>query len=411
MTTSGAEHSERSAWIALASTPGIGDVTFSRLLESFGSAANALAVTSRLRSKQADGQLRARLRMRLPNGLASALRESADDQLLIPRRMQALGGWTLTPLDSSYPARLHELEYPPAVLFGLGEQAVLARPHVAAVVGTRRPTPVARDLAARVGTRLAAAGVVVVSGLALGIDAVAHRATLDAGGVTMAVVGSGLDTPGPAAHRRLAQGIAARGAIVSELAPGVSATKGTFPRRNRIISALASGTIIIEAPARSGALITARHALEQGRTLLVAPGRPLDRSVAGCLALLRDSPARPLIGLDEMITDLGFETAAGEAGAVDALTSTAALQSLGANERAIAALLRQGPQTVDSLVRASDLGAGVVSGALTMLQLRGWARVHGPMQLAAGALLADTSDSGPDHADRQPRRRVAGRPA
>ena len=152
----------------------------------------------------------------------------------------------------------------------------------------------------------------VVSGLAVGIDGAAHRAALDGGTGTIGVIGSGIDAPGPATQRHLAERIARRGAVVGELAPGVSATHGTFPRRNRIISGLCRATIVVEAPARSGALITARHALEQGRGLLVAPGRPLDRRISGNLALLRESPARVLVGLDEMIADLELD--AGRAG-------------------------------------------------------------------------------------------------
>jgi DNA processing protein len=189
-------------------------------------------------------------------------------------------------------------------------------------------------------------------------------------------------------HRRLARAIETQGAVVGELAPGVTATPGTFPRRNRIISALARATIVVEAPARSGALITARHALEQGRSLLVAPGRPLDPIVAGCLALLRDSPARPLVGLDEMIVDLGLdEDADGRAGAGAQLSATFALGLLGSSERAVAEVLCRGPQTLDALVRASGQAPGVVAAALTLLQLRGWASVLGPMQLPAGPLL------------------------
>jgi len=190
-------------------------------------------------------------------------------------------------------------------------------------------------------------------------------------------------------HRRLAQAIRAHGAIVSELAPGVRPTRGTFPRRNRIISALSVATVVVEAPARSGALITARHALEQGRMLLVAPGRPLDPRVAGCLSLLRESPARPLVGLDEMVTDLGLDGPGAGASDVGAPRPSpdSALASLGPVERSVAMALRAGPQTVDALVRACDLEAGVVAGALTMLQLRGWARVLGAMQLPAGPLL------------------------
>lgn len=309
--------------------------------------------------------------------------------------MLALGGWILTPLDDGYPASLHELEEPPAVIFGLGSPTSLAGlPHVA-VVGTRRPTGLARDLAARISTRLVKAGATVISGLAVGIDGAAHAAALDAGGVTIAVVGSGLDDPYPAAHRRLARAISGSGAVISELAPGVRATQGTFPRRNRIISALAQATIVVEAPARSGALITARHALEQGRILLVAPGRPLDPAVAGNLALLRETPARPLVGLDEMIVDLGLDTAAAtdRRRASAHLSTSAALALLGAPERAVAQALSRGPQTIDSLARTSGQSPGVVAAALTLLQLRGWARVLGAMQLPSGPLLVSGSGS------------------
>jgi DNA processing protein len=222
----------------------------------------------------------------------------------------------------------------------------------------------------------------------VGIDGAAHLAALEAGGETIAVVGSGLDAPGPTPHRRLARRIVGHGAIVSELPPGSHATQGTFPRRNRIISALARATIVVEAPARSGALITARHALEQGRQLLVAPGRPLDPRVAGNLALLRESPARPLVGLDEMLADLEL----GEEGSTDTiagppqLSREAALALLEPTQRRVAEVLAEGPQNVDALCRATALEAGVVAASLTMLQLRGWVRVHGATHLPAGPL-------------------------
>ncbi len=386
---------ERQAWIALASTPGVGDLTFDRLLAIHGNARDALTAVARLPRGRADRILAEGLRIRLRRGLAAAIRDAAADPDGTERRMQALGGWLLTPLDAGYPQRLHGIEEPPAVIYGLGDPAALERTRMVAVVGTRRPTAGARDLAVRVGGRLAEAGVVVVSGLAVGIDGAAHLATLEAGGETVAVVGGGLDEPGPAPHRRLARRIAAHGAVVAELAPRVRPTKGTFPRRNRIISGLADATIVVEAPARSGALITARHALEQGRALLVATGRPLDPRVAGNLALLRESPARPLIGLDEMLTDLELDLDArvgrvGEAPdpmAAHALTADAAITLLDPTQRAIAIHLAAGPQSIDGLCRATGLEAGVVAAGLTMLQLRGWARVLGAIHLPAGPLL------------------------
>ena len=351
---------------------------------------------ARLPHGGADRILADGVQIRLRRGLAAAIRDAAADPGLTERRMQALGGWLLTPLDAGYPERLHHIEEPPPVIYGLGEPAALERPRMVAVVGTRRPTAVARDLAVRVGGRLAEAGVVVVSGLALGIDGAAHLATLEAGGETVAVVGGGLDLPGPAPHRRLARRITSQGAVIAELAPRVRPTQGTFPRRNRIISGLADATIVVEAPARSGALITARHALEQGRTLLVATGRPLDPRIAGNLALLRESPARPLIGLDEMLADLeldlvGTGAREGEAQAqgtaARTLTADAAITLLDPTQRAVASQLAGGPQSIDGLCRATGLEVGVVAASLTMLQLRGWARALGATNLPAGPLL------------------------
>jgi DNA processing protein len=384
---SGSGVSERTAWIALAATPGVGERTFERLLAVHGSAAAALEAVATLGARLADARLAARLGMRPRSGLVEIIRRSAADPGLPERRMIDLGGWTLTPLDADFPAALHALADPPLALFGVGSRDHL-HDRLVAVVGTRRATGAGRSLATRIGARLARARAVVVSGLAVGIDAAAHVGALDAGGPTVAVVASGLHEVGPAANRRLARAIVGRGAIVSELAPGVTATQGTFPRRNRIISALAVGTIVVEAPARSGALITARHALEQGRTLLVAPGRPLDPAVAGCLALLRESPARPLVGLDEMLVDLRLDGAA-PSGTGAGFSTAAALDLLGPAERAVAQALRGGPRTVDALVRATGHAPGVVAATLTLLQLRGWARVLGPMQLPAGPLLED----------------------
>lgn len=400
MSAPGPRLSERQAWIALAGTPGVGDRTFDRLLAIHGSASEAIASVVGLPTSRADRRLADDLSMRARRGLAASIRASTADPTALERRMQALGGWILTPLDSGYPARLHAIEEPPPLLYGLGDAGALEQPRMVAVVGTRRPTALGRDLATRVGQRLVEAGALVVSGLAIGIDGAAHAAALEAGGQTVAVIGSGLDVLGPAVHRRLARRIAEHGAVIAELAPGVQATRGTFPRRNRIISGLADATIIVEAPARSGALITARHALEQGRALLVATGRPLDARMAGNLAMLRESPARPLVGLDEMIVDLGFGTgreegalASGEGsapahGQAPTLSSAAALALLEPTQRLVAAALADGPRSVDALCRATGLEPGVVAASLTLLQLRGWARVLGASHLPAGPLLA-----------------------
>lgn len=386
---------EREAWIGLASTPGVGDVTFERLLATWGDAATALEAVARLDRQRADEMLAKAIGSRRRAGLAAAVRATAADPGRPERAMMDLGGWVLTPLDSAWPPRLHELEEPPPVIFGLGSQASLVAARLVAVVGTRHPTGLGRSLAVRISTRLAQAGATVVSGLAVGIDGAAHLAALEAGGESVAVVGGGLDEPGPVAHRRLARRLAARGAVISEQPPGVRPTAGTFPRRNRIVSALAVATLVVEAPARSGALITARHALEQGRPVLVAPGRPLDPAVAGNLALLRNSPARPLTGLDEMLVDLCLDDTTGEGGAPDAsLSASAALATLSGPQRTVAEALCRGPQTVDSLAISSHEPPGIVAAALTLLQLRGWASCLGALQLPAGPLLERRGRSG-----------------
>ncbi len=393
---------EREAWIALAATPGVGERTFERLLEVHGNARDALAWVLELPSARADRHLAGTLELRVQRGLGAAIRASAADPGRSERSMQALGGWVLTPLDAGYPALLHGIEEPPAVLYGVGDAASLSQRRMVAVVGTRQPTVAGRDLAARISRRLVETGLAVVSGLALGIDGSAHQAAIDGDGTTVAVVGGGLDAPGPASHRRLARSILVHGAIISELAPGVRPTKGTFPRRNRIVSGLADATIVVEAPARSGALITARHALEQGRRLLVATGRPLDPRVAGNLALLRESPAMPLIGLDEMVADLDLGCVvdgSGGGGRADTrsapatLGAAAALQLLEPTQRAVAEALSSGPHSVDGLCRATSLDPAAVVAALTMLQLRGWARVLGATHLPAGPLLLDSVGS------------------
>jgi DNA processing protein len=406
---------ERTAWIALSGIDGIGERTFERLLEVFGSGAAALEVLGGLAVRDPDGWLAERLGVRVAPGLATAIRDAARDPGRDERRMAELGGWTLTPFDEGFPDRLGDLDPPPRVLHGLGEVRALGAPRAVAVVGTRRATAAGRAIAARVADRLVAAGAVVVSGLAVGVDGAAHAATVEAGGTTVAVVGGGLARPGPRAHRHLARAIrAGRGAVVSELRPDAVPTRGTFPRRNRIISGLADATLVIEAPARSGALITARHALEQGRPLLVAPGRPFDPVVAGCLALLRETPARPLVGLDELLVDLGYDQRAaagtGSGRPVDddsarALGADAALALLEEPERRVATRIVTGPASVDAIVAATGLSPAVVAAALTILQLRGWAQPSGALFLPAGPLRR--ADRAGAASGRRGRRRAA----
>jgi DNA processing protein len=243
-------------------------------------------------------------------------------------------------------------------------------------------------LAARIATRLVDADAVVVSGVAIGIDGAAQAATLSAGGRTVGVIGGGHAHPGPRAHRLLRQQIVdGGGALISEHHPLTKPTKGTYPRRNRVIAALSQATVVVEAPRVSGALITAHIALELGRTVLVAPGRVGEWATAGCLRLLRETPARPLVGLDEMIVDLALDGAPDPVAKAASLSSEAAMAMLRGPELSVASRLRKAPASLDILVDDTGLAPSVVSGAVTLLLLRGWIQAVGPAYLPAGPLL------------------------
>lgn len=193
----------------------------------------------------------------------------------------------LRPCDDHYPAALGDLTVPPNSLFAAGDLALLDRPAVA-IVGTRNSTAYGERAARNITRDLARAGVCVVSGMARGIDAAAHRAALENSGGTIAVLGTGIDVPYPAGHRQLHSTIAAHGLLLSEAGPGTAPHRGSFPKRNRIIAALGTVTIVVEAGHKSGALNTASHALELGRTVAAVPG-PIDsEQSAGANQLLRD---------------------------------------------------------------------------------------------------------------------------
>jgi DNA processing protein len=398
---------ERRAWIVLATVDGVGERTLAHLVATHGSARRALRLAARGRlgrQLHAAGLERGHA---LRRATLAGIEEAARDPARCLVRLADLGVWALTLLDAGYPSRLLEIPDPPAVLFGQGTPDALRRLRSVAIVGTRRPTPAGRVAAARIARGLAAAGVTVVSGLAIGIDGAAHAAVVEGRGTTVAVIGAGHVHPGPRAHDRLVQGIlASGGAVVSELPPDAHPSRGTYPRRNRIICGLADATLVVEAPVRSGALITARLTLEQGRPLFAVPGRANAPAGAGCAALLAESVARSCTDAAELLAALGIcadepaDDAPGPARGRSATLDTGQIAAvagsspvarttapLGMIERMLATRLRLGPSTADELVALSGLAPGAVSGALMLLQLRGLARTLGPLYLPAGALL------------------------
>jgi DNA processing protein len=242
-------------------------------------------------------------------------------------------------------------------LRGGGDVELLAEPAVA-VVGARSCSSYGGQVARLLGRELSAAGVVVISGMARGVDAEAHRGALEAGGATVAVLGCGIDRDYPAAHAHLARGICESGLVVSEYAPAVEPAPWRFPARNRIIAGLAAATVIVEARERSGALITADFALEAGREVFAVPGEITSGLSAGTNALLRLG-ATPLTRSADVLEPLGLEL------------RLPAGPELGEYASAVLAALSEQPATADQLGRVTGLGAAALGTALTELELAG----------------------------------------
>jgi DNA processing protein len=267
--------------------------------------------------------------------------------------------------DPDFPPLLGAIHDPPPGLFvrgGAGVEA-LRRPTVA-VVGARACSPYGAQVARLMGRELAASGLVVVSGLARGVDGEAHRGALESGGMTVAVLGCGVDRDYPAVHAELGARIRASGLAVSEYAPGVEPAPWRFPARNRVIAGLSAVTVVVEARERSGALITADLALEEGREVFAVPGEITSALSAGTNELLRLGAA-PLLGSADVLELFGLAASPPEV--VD-LTSTA---------DAVLARLRDGPTSADELVRSTGLDAGALASALTELELAGRAVAAG----------------------------------
>jgi DNA processing protein len=326
----------RLASLALAELPGVGEVRHRELIRHHGSAAAALAAL-------VGGEARARAESR-----AAARVQSAE----------RVGAALWTPECDPYPAVLGDLHDPPTTLFALGARSTLDAP-VVAIVGTRDATAYGERITAEVAGALAAAGACVVSGMARGVDARAHRGALEAHGRTVAVLGTGIDVPYPAAHASLHAAIAERGLVLSELGPGTPARAGSFPKRNRLIAALAEVTIVVEAGARSGALITAECALELGRTVAAVPG-PIDAAAsAGSNLLVRDG-AVAITSIDDALALLRLSRPTPARG-----------RELTGDERAVWDALADGPLDVDTLATRSRLPARQCLAAITALELHG----------------------------------------
>jgi DNA processing protein len=270
--------------------------------------------------------------------------------------------WT----DPEFPTLLKQIQSPPVVVFCRGNLFVASRPAVA-IVGSRRCSSSGRYVAEKLGRGLATAGFVVVSGLARGIDTAAHKGALSAGGTTVAVLGSGVDVCYPRENRKLLEEIEARGAVVSEFPLGTPPLKQNFPLRNRLISGLSAGVVVVEASEESGALVTAAHALEQGREVFAVPGDTTLSSTSGSNRLLKEG-ARPVTCAQDIIEELAPAVAA----ELEPLSQTTApLQPLSEEEEAVLGCLSHVPVHVDELCEQLGKDAPVVLTLLLSLELRG----------------------------------------
>ena len=261
---------------------------------------------------------------------------------------------------AAYPRLLAELHDPPERLYlrGCGAPAILARPAVA-VVGARSCSPYGSQVATEISRELAAAGVVVVSGLARGIDGEAHRGALAAGGITVAVLGCGIDRDYPRSHADLARRVAATGLVVSEYPPGVEPAPWRFPARNRIVAGLALAAVVVEARARSGALITADFALELGREVFAVPGEITSGLSAGTNDLIRQG-ATPLLAAADVLDALGLER-----------RQRAPAATLSAAAHGVLVAARDGPGGADELAAAAGLESAAAAAAIVELELAG----------------------------------------
>ena len=349
-------------WLGFNLVRGIGPVRMQMLLDVFGDVRSAWEASEQaLYAVKLDRRSRRNLLQ---------VRHEVDLDALV-RRVERAGVHVLTWDSADYPALLRTIPDAPPVLFVRGE-ITPADEWAVAVVGTRKATVYGREVARRLAGDLAHNGVTVVSGLARGVDSVAHKATLEAGGRTIAVLGSGVDYIYPAEHRQLAEAIVENGALVSDFPLGTRPEASNFPARNRIISGLSLGTIVIEAGLRSGALITADFALDQGREVFAVPGSILSPASAGCNRLLRDG-AHVVTEVGDVLETLHLDHIAEKQMARAILPDNA-------TEAAILGQLSAEPVHLDALARGTALPVEVVSSTLVMMELKGMARQVAPLQ-------------------------------
>jgi DNA processing protein len=342
---------DHESWLRLSLVLGFSNAAFRKLLSAFASPEGVLAADVRA------------LQAVVTHGIAAAIKQGP-----LPDALQQAQTWLsqaghclVTIADPEYPAALLQTADPPLVLYVNGRAELLDKPALA-VVGSRNATPQGAAIAEELACALSDAGITIVSGLALGIDAAAHRGGLRGAASSVAIVGTGLDVVYPARNRNLAHELAARGALASEFPLATPPLAANFPRRNRLISGLCRGCLVVEAAEQSGSLITARFANEQGREVFAIPGSIHSPLSKGCHALIKQG-AKLVESANDVLEELGLSPAAAPAGPADV-----------ADKEENALLLRylgHAPTALDVLCERTGWPAGKIAGMLLDLELNG----------------------------------------
>ncbi|NWG18239.1 MAG: DNA-protecting protein DprA [Chloroflexi bacterium] len=355
---------DRKYWLGFSLVPEIGPKRLSQLLKWFGDLALAWTASETslfetgLDRQPVENLLRVRRQLNLDAEMA---------------KVEKAGARLLTLADDDYPPLLRKIPDAPTVLYVRGHLTP-ADDQALSIVGTRRATGYGRDAAHHFAKELAAQGITIVSGLAQGIDSAAHRGALDGGGRTLAVLGCGIDRVYPPDNQKLADDILRHGAIISEFPVGTPPEARNFPRRNRIISGLTLGVLVVEAPEKSGALITTTTAAEQGREVFAVPGNIFNPMSGGTNRLIQDG-AKLVMHIEDILSELNITHQNMQTGVM-----TERIVPTNDTEKSLLQLLGADPIHIDDLTRQCGLPVSIVNSTLTILELKGLARMVGHMQ-------------------------------
>lgn len=350
---------EKSLWVSLGNVRGIGSQTYCQLLKNFGSPGNIYSANFK------------QLKEVVSDSIASEILQGIDHRALAETRhwLSQPNNHLITLADPEYPQSLLEISDPPPFLYAKGNLALLNRPGIA-IVGSRNASAQGEKNAEAFAHDLCAYGLCIVSGLALGIDGAAHRGALKANGATIAVVGTGLDIVYPAKHRELAHQIAEHGLIISEFNLGTPSKPQNFPKRNRIISGLSLGCLVVEANLQSGSQITARLAAEQGREIFAIPGSIHSPMSKGCHQLIKQG-AKLVDCLQDIVEELNLSTKLVSAPKIDHKNKTSDTPNQISPGDFILNIMGYEPITLENLVALSSLTVSDVSSMLMILELEG----------------------------------------